>query len=216
MDQPYSRIADSLMDYQYWSPNDPQRTPYDDTGWTFPELYNVQAVRVTDAKVLDAAMEKVTGEVRPKGEVVNSTAGSVFVVNHNADIALVTLRYKFKDASFEAAEEAVRRRRQEVQPRLVHHQECCRGRHAEGRRRSGPAGRRGGQRAVGEDTPAARAARRAAAHLADDADRRAGGARRSTTPQVPYTYISTQDVATRVEPECELRRDRLSAGRPRA
>src|SRR5882672_7708729 len=27
MDQPYSRMADSLLDYQYWSPNDPQRTP---------------------------------------------------------------------------------------------------------------------------------------------------------------------------------------------
>ena len=38
MDQPYSRIADALLDYQYWSPNDPQKTPYDDTGWTFPEL----------------------------------------------------------------------------------------------------------------------------------------------------------------------------------
>jgi hypothetical protein len=103
MDQPYSRMADSLMDYQYWSPNDPQRTPYDDTGWTFPELFNVQAVRVTDVKVLDAAMEKVTGEVRAKGSVKET--GSVFVVNHNADIALATLRYKFKDASFEAAEE---------------------------------------------------------------------------------------------------------------
>jgi hypothetical protein len=111
MDQPYSRIADALMDYQYWSPNDPQRTPYDDTGWTFPELYNVQAVRVVDVKVLDAAMEKVAGEVRAKGGVTPSTElragdmGSVFVVNHNADIALATLRYKFKDASFEAAEE---------------------------------------------------------------------------------------------------------------
>jgi hypothetical protein len=103
MDQPYSRIADSLLDYQYWSPNDPQRTPYDDTGWTFPELYNVQAVRVTDAKVLDAAFEKVAGEVRPKGAVVDT--GSIFLVNHNADIALATLRYKLKDASFEAAEE---------------------------------------------------------------------------------------------------------------
>ena len=59
MDQPYSRIADSLLDYQYWSPNDPQKTPYDDTGWTFPELFNVQAVRVTDVKVLDAPIEKV-------------------------------------------------------------------------------------------------------------------------------------------------------------
>ncbi len=64
MDQPYSRIADSLLDYQYWSPNDPQRTPYDDTGWTFPELYNVQAVRVTDAKVLDARWRRSAGAVR--------------------------------------------------------------------------------------------------------------------------------------------------------
>jgi hypothetical protein len=103
MDQPYSRMADSLLDYQYWSPNDPQRTPYDDTGWTFPELFNVQAVRVTDVKVLDAAMERVAGEVRSKGEV--SSTGPVFVVNHNADVALVTLRYKFRNASFEAAEE---------------------------------------------------------------------------------------------------------------
>jgi hypothetical protein len=104
MDQPYSRIADSLLDYQYWSPNDPQRTPYDDTGWTFPELYNVQAVRVADVKVLDAPVEKITGEVRPKGAVTET--GTVFLVNHNADIALATLRYKLKDASFEAAEES--------------------------------------------------------------------------------------------------------------
>ena len=112
MDQPYSRIADSLLDYQYWSPNDPQRTPYDDTGWTFPELFNVQAVRVTDVKVLDAPVEKVTGgEIWPKGAVVDPSTelragtGSIFLVNHNADIALATLRYKLKDASFEAAEE---------------------------------------------------------------------------------------------------------------
>src|SRR3954462_3614586 len=67
LESPFSRIADSLMDYQYWSPNDPQKTPYDDTGWTFPELYNVQAVRVADVKVLDAPMERVTGAVKAKG-----------------------------------------------------------------------------------------------------------------------------------------------------
>jgi hypothetical protein len=102
MDQPYSRIADSLLDYQYWSPNDPQRTPYDDTGWTFPELFNTQAVRVADIKVLDAPMEKMT-DVHAKGAVVDS--GSIFLVNHNADVALATLRYRLKDASFDAAEE---------------------------------------------------------------------------------------------------------------
>ena len=103
MDQPYSRMADSLLDYQYWSPNDPQRTPYDDTGWTFPELFNVQAVRVADLKVLDAPSEKIV-EVRAKGALTDT--GSVFLINHNADNALITLRYKFKDASFEAAEES--------------------------------------------------------------------------------------------------------------
>jgi hypothetical protein len=104
MDQPYSRIADSLMDYQYWSPTDPQRTPYDDTGWTFPELFNVQAIRVADLKVLEAAMEKAAGDLKPKGTVIDT--GSVFLVNHNADVALATLRYTLKDASFDAAEEA--------------------------------------------------------------------------------------------------------------
>jgi len=103
MDQPYSRIADSLLDYQYWSPTDPQRTPYDDTGWTFPELFNTQAIRIADLKVLDAPMDKTSGDLKPKGAVVET--GSTFLVNHNADTALVTLRYKLKDASFEAAEE---------------------------------------------------------------------------------------------------------------
>ena len=48
-------------------------------------------------------MEKVTGDVRAKGGV--SDTGAVFLVNHNADISLATLRYRFKGASFEAAEE---------------------------------------------------------------------------------------------------------------
>src|SRR5260370_10537353 len=103
MDQPYSRIADALLDYQYWSPRDPQQDVYDDTGWTFGELGNVQVVRVTDAKVLGAAMDRVSGDVRSPGGV--SGNGSIFIVNHNADNSLITLRHRFKKASFEAAEE---------------------------------------------------------------------------------------------------------------
>ncbi len=67
MDQPYSRIADALLDYQYWSPSDPQKTPYDDTGWTFPENFNVQSVRVVDPAVLSVPMERVTGVIRGTG-----------------------------------------------------------------------------------------------------------------------------------------------------
>ena len=56
MDQPYSRIADTLLDHQYWSPKDPQKHPYDDTGWSMGDLFGVEVVRVTDAAVLKAPM----------------------------------------------------------------------------------------------------------------------------------------------------------------
>jgi hypothetical protein len=104
MDQPYSRIADMLLDHQYWSPNDPQKQVYDDTGWSFGEVGNVKVVRVTDSKVLEAPMERVNGAVRASGGITGT--GSIFVVNHNTDLALVTLRYRFKEATFEAAEDA--------------------------------------------------------------------------------------------------------------
>ena len=102
MDQPYSRIADALLDYQYWSPNDPQKNPYDDTGWTFPEGFAVRALRATDVNVLDIPMERVTGDIKAPGGV--NGQGSVFLVNHNADNALATLRYKLASADFQAAE----------------------------------------------------------------------------------------------------------------
>jgi len=103
MDQPYSRIADALLDYQYWSPRDPQQNVYDDTGWTFGELGNVQVVRITDTSVLSSSMDRISGDVRSPGGV--SGQGSVFVVNGNADNSLITLRYRLKKASFDAAEE---------------------------------------------------------------------------------------------------------------
>src|SRR5690348_2237501 len=102
MDQPYSRIADALLDYQYWSPDDPQKTPYDDTGWTFGELFHVDVTRVTDPKVLDAPMERVK-DIRPPAGL--SGEGSVFAINNNAEPSLATLRYKLREASIEAAEE---------------------------------------------------------------------------------------------------------------
>ena len=103
MDQPYSRIADALLDYQYWAPNDPQQDIYDDTAWTMGELGNVEVVRVTDEKVLTAPMDRVTGDVRAAGTVNGD--GPVFLINHNADNNLMTLRYRLKDVAIDAAEE---------------------------------------------------------------------------------------------------------------
>src|SRR5205823_12966281 len=83
MDQPYSRIADTLLDYQYWAANDPQKNIYDDTGWTFGELGNVQVARVTDIKVLDAPMGLIQGPVHAPGGVEGT--GTTFLIKHNAD-----------------------------------------------------------------------------------------------------------------------------------
>src|SRR5271168_4132685 len=54
MDQPYSRAADALLDRQFWAPSDPQKHPYDDTGWSFSQLFNVKTVRITDVAILKA------------------------------------------------------------------------------------------------------------------------------------------------------------------
>src|SRR5260370_32834942 len=45
MDQPYSRMADMLLDTQYYNIADPR--PDDDTGWTQGALHNVKTHRVT-------------------------------------------------------------------------------------------------------------------------------------------------------------------------
>jgi hypothetical protein len=103
MNQPYSRIADALLDYQYWSPNDPQQDIYDDTAWTMGELGNVEVVRVTDLKALSAPADLVKGEIQSPGGITRN--GSVYLINHAADNNLVTLRYQLRDSRIDAAEE---------------------------------------------------------------------------------------------------------------
>ncbi|MCW8807728.1 MAG: hypothetical protein OQK79_06395, partial [Rhodanobacter sp.] len=68
MDQPYSRIADTLLDRQYWSPKDPQQHPYDDTAWSMGDLFDVTVARVTDDSILKASMAPITKPVTvPQG-----------------------------------------------------------------------------------------------------------------------------------------------------
>ena len=104
MDQPYSRMADMMLDRQYFNVNDPR--PYDDVGWTLGPLYNVKTVRVDDAAVLDAPMTLVKGEVAAPGGVSRPAKGAVqaYLINHNADNVLATFRYKYRDLKIQAAE----------------------------------------------------------------------------------------------------------------
>src|SRR5438874_274182 len=103
MDQPYSRMADMLLDTQYYNVSDPR--PYDDTGWTLGALRNVNTIRVTDKAVLQTPMTLLTRDARVTGSVSSTAAAVEYVINNNADKTLMSLRYKLKDLKIAAAEE---------------------------------------------------------------------------------------------------------------
>jgi hypothetical protein len=96
MDQPYSRIADALLDRQYWAPNDPQKTPYDDTGWSLPAQFSVEAVRVNEPAILKAPMQLVKDEAVTKSAL---GSGPVYLIANHADPGVITLRYLLKNAT---------------------------------------------------------------------------------------------------------------------
>jgi hypothetical protein len=102
MDQPYSRIADALLDHQFWAPDDPQKHPYDDTGWSFSHLFNVNVVRVPDAGVLNAAMTPVTDISALAGKLEGT--GSLVAVANTGQVSLLSLVYKLKGANIRVVE----------------------------------------------------------------------------------------------------------------
>ena len=104
MDQPYSRMADMLLDTQYYNVNDP--APYDDTGWTLGPMRNVKTVRVTDKSVLDAPMTLLTADAKVTGQLSGPASAAAYVINHNTDNTLATLRFKLKDVKMSAAEDS--------------------------------------------------------------------------------------------------------------
>ena len=106
LDQPYSRMADMLLDRQYFNVSDPR--PYDDVGWTLGPLFNVKTVRLDDVSVLSAPMTLVKGEVKAAGGLTPLGQGTAqaFLINHNADNALASFRFGHKDLKIQAAEKA--------------------------------------------------------------------------------------------------------------
>ena len=103
MDQPYSRMADMLLDTQYFNVNEPR--PYDDTGWTLGALKNVKTIRVKDTAILKGSMALLVVDAKPKGAVQGN--GTVaYAIPHTADNNLALLRFRLSDVKMLAAEEA--------------------------------------------------------------------------------------------------------------
>jgi hypothetical protein len=101
MDQPYRDLAVNLLEEQKF-PADEPNPPYDDVAWTWPLLYGVEGERVSDKKVLDAAMEPVTADVTPEGAVEG--AGEVFLVRDTGQTALLEARVLLGTNQVDAAE----------------------------------------------------------------------------------------------------------------
>ena len=104
MDQPYSRMADMLLDTQYYNVSDP--APYDDTGWTMGAMRNVKTVRVIDKSVLDAPMTLLTADAKVTGQLTGPSSAVAYIINHNTDNTLATLRFRLKDVKMSAAEDS--------------------------------------------------------------------------------------------------------------
>jgi hypothetical protein len=102
MDQPYSRVADSLLDRQYWAPDDPQKHPYDDTGWSFTELFNLKVVRVTDKAFLENKMTAAPDPATVSGKLTG--AGSVVAIDNSGQSSLLGLVYKLTPTHIAIAE----------------------------------------------------------------------------------------------------------------
>jgi hypothetical protein len=101
MDQPYRTVVDMYFGVQRYAAANP--SPYDDTGWTFQYLRNVQAMPVDDRAVLAQPMTRVHGDVRVAGTITGT--GPVLLVEHTTDSALVTWRFMHRTVPMLAAEE---------------------------------------------------------------------------------------------------------------
>ena len=104
MDQPYSRVGDALLDRQFWAPDDPQKHPYDDTGWSFSHLFNLKVVRVVDPAILQSKMTMVDDPSSLSGKLTG--AGSVVAVANTGQITLLPLVYKLKGEGIQVTDKA--------------------------------------------------------------------------------------------------------------
>ena len=91
-----------LLDRQFWAAGDPQKHPYDDTGWSFTHLFNLKVVRVLDASILKSKMTRLEDPASLAGRV--SGSGSVLAVANTGQVSLLPLVYKLKGATIQVAE----------------------------------------------------------------------------------------------------------------
>lgn len=106
MDQPYRNFIQTIMEVQRFPESAPR--PYDDVGWTFPLMFNVDAVAVADSAVLRLAMTPVEGAVTVPGTVTSARSAAWWVVVPEASAHSIGARWALKDVPVFAAQDTIR------------------------------------------------------------------------------------------------------------
>jgi len=99
MDQPYSRMADALLDTQYVRG---EEDVYDDTGWTLGYTKNLEFKRIVNQDVLKAPMHPWDGAM-PQN--LGGKSGAAIAIRNTADTDLVRLRFALADVPFSVLDE---------------------------------------------------------------------------------------------------------------
>jgi hypothetical protein len=98
MDQPFSRLADALLDTQYVRGDE---RVYDDTGWTLGYARNVEFKRIVNPSVLAVPMHRWAGPSAGRP----SLKGAALAIADAADTDLVRLRTALPDVRMLVADE---------------------------------------------------------------------------------------------------------------
>src|SRR6185369_15601348 len=67
---------------------------------------NVKTVRIVDKSVLDAPMTLLTSDAKVTGQLTGPTSAVAYIISHNTDNTLATLRFRLKDVKMSAAEDS--------------------------------------------------------------------------------------------------------------
>src|SRR5690606_35913315 len=100
-DQPFRTLADMYFSLQAFSLDNPR--PYDDTGWTFQLMRNIELDEIEDPSVLERPMTLLTEPALAMGGIQGN--GDVLVVDHTTDNNLAAFRFRHADVRMLAAEQ---------------------------------------------------------------------------------------------------------------
>lgn len=99
-DQPFRTLADMYLSLQQFSLDNPR--PYDDTGWTFQLMRNVDLDEISDPAVLQSDMTRLTQPASRRGNI--DGGGSIVVIDHTTDNNLMAFRFRHAGVTMHAAE----------------------------------------------------------------------------------------------------------------